>query len=92
MVAQQFVALLQGTPVTYEMVEIERVCLRDHLIHETAPLLPRAAHKLLVGRRHKHQRVHQHIGEVYLMDTAQQMDDHRARCRILVALSLQKNM
>ena len=56
MVAQQFVALLQGAPVTYEMVEIEGICLRDHLIHETAPLLPRAAHKLLVGRRHKHKR------------------------------------
>ncbi len=55
MVAQQLVALLQGAGVAYQVVEIERVGLGYHYVHQAAAFLARACHQVAVGRGGNHQ-------------------------------------
>ena len=56
MVAQQFVALLQGAGVANKVVEVDGIGLRDNLIHEPAALLAGAADQFLIGRSCHYQR------------------------------------
>ena len=55
---QQLVALLKGTPVVNEGVEVSQVVLRDDHIHEAAALLAATRDQLGVGRRNQHQGHH----------------------------------